>query len=152
METHGREITGYSSEDATDFGPDKVPLSLFDLPTVPGPDSPPGDRLDLSLDFDKQTSGLAPEGLGIKTLLSRYTSHDLVKVSPDQLLPPARHSLNPSVAYATHSRGGMLSAVQGWGSGFLGWFSSGSAKASEGQSASFDAEEREENQSKTKGD
>lgn len=37
LESQGQVITGYSSMTEQDFSADKVPLSIFDLPSLPEP-------------------------------------------------------------------------------------------------------------------
>lgn len=64
LEISGAIITGYSPVVNFAFDADSVPLSLFALPSVPGSDDPPGDRIDSTLDSTFYESYLAPAPVG----------------------------------------------------------------------------------------
>lgn len=79
FERAGHPITTYSPSAALDdevLAPFRFPTALFDLPSIPGPTDPPGDRIDTYLIDDERLYSLGPDSAGFQDLTQ------MIKIKP----------------------------------------------------------------------
>lgn len=119
-------VTGFSSEDSASFTPDTLPLSLFNFPSVPGPDEPPTDRIDTATQRLDLKSELQPGSEAIKAMvacvvqrfegsLGRRSKRVIdAAINVDKYIqPPPQRAVRPEEA-------SYLSLVTGWISNWTG--------------------------------